>query len=281
MDNFKEFMLTNATHIVVGTGILGATWYVVRRLTRKSRKCGVDYPKDTVIIHEFPYRKGIPNIGHFVIKLETYLRIAKIPFQVNYFHENGPKNKTPWIEYNGITMGDSQLIIEFLNKEFSVNLNDHLSTLEVSQAWAIQKWIEEFTYWLNVATRWTVFGEETLSHIFGIAGIKGTVARCLLTSMIRKHLYTVGIGRHSNEEIQEMMINDIRHFTVLLGNKNFLMGDKISVVDCAAFGILSQVRWATPDKCIGRKCLLEQRNVMDYLDRIKNTYWTDWDTLVL
>ena len=59
----------------------------------------------------------------------------------------GPKGKVPWIEYNGIEMGDSQLIIEFLNKEFNVDLNKHLTAKERATAWAIQKWLEEFTYW--------------------------------------------------------------------------------------------------------------------------------------
>ena len=31
------------------------------------------------------------------------------------------------------------------------------------------------------------------------------------------------------------------------------MGDRISTVDCAAFGILSQIRWHTPLSCKGRQ----------------------------
>ena len=61
--------------------------------------------------------------------------------------DKSPKGKVPWIEYNSIEMGDSQLIIEFLNKEFNVDLNKHLTAKERATAWAIQKWLEEFTYW--------------------------------------------------------------------------------------------------------------------------------------
>ena len=58
-----------------------------------------------------------------------------------------PKDKVPWIEYNGTAMGDSQLIIDYLNKEFKVNLNKGLDPYQRATAWAIQKWLEEFTYW--------------------------------------------------------------------------------------------------------------------------------------
>jgi len=46
-----------------------------------------------------------------------------------------------------MSMGDTQFIMQFLEKEFGVNLNSHLSKQERAVAWAIQKWLEEFTYW--------------------------------------------------------------------------------------------------------------------------------------
>ena len=48
-----------------------------------NRVCGKDYPKDTVIVHDFAKGVFVPSIGHFVMKLETYLRIAKIPYEVS------------------------------------------------------------------------------------------------------------------------------------------------------------------------------------------------------
>jgi hypothetical protein len=32
-----------------------------------------------------------------------------------------------------------------------------------------------------------------------------------------KYLYTVGVGRHSNEEIQEMVVKDLKQFSEILG----------------------------------------------------------------
>ena len=78
-----------------------------------------------------------------------YLYSVYIHFQSYYstYGGNAPKGKSPWIEYNGVTMGDSQLIINYLNREFNVDLNRHLSPTEKARAWAIQKWLEELTYW--------------------------------------------------------------------------------------------------------------------------------------
>ena len=46
------------------------------------RQCGVDYPRDTVIVHQLAKGKYVPSLGHFVVKLETYLRMANIKYEV-------------------------------------------------------------------------------------------------------------------------------------------------------------------------------------------------------
>lgn len=40
-------------------------------------------PKDVVLVHALPRGRLAPNISPFVLRLETYLRLAKIPYQVN------------------------------------------------------------------------------------------------------------------------------------------------------------------------------------------------------
>ena len=46
------------------------------------RTCGVDYPRDTIVLNVFAPDRLAPSLGHFAIKLETYLRINKIKYQV-------------------------------------------------------------------------------------------------------------------------------------------------------------------------------------------------------
>jgi len=39
-------------------------------------------PKNVVIVHGLPPATILPNASPFVLKVETYLRLAKIPYQV-------------------------------------------------------------------------------------------------------------------------------------------------------------------------------------------------------
>ena len=64
--------------------------------------------------------------------------------------EMSSKGKFPWITYNGVDVADSQYCIEYLNKEFNVDLNKDISTLERSIARAFQKMTEEHFFWYDI-----------------------------------------------------------------------------------------------------------------------------------
>ena len=87
----------------------------------------------------------------YLSRLVTIFAVTSIEslfLQPSYDTEiGGPRRKIPWIEYNDLVLSDSQLIVNYLNKEFNVDLNSKLSPKEKATAWAIQKWLEEFTYW--------------------------------------------------------------------------------------------------------------------------------------
>ncbi len=40
------------------------------------------YPPDTVLLHDFGRGPWTPSAGPYVMKLETFLRMAKIPYKV-------------------------------------------------------------------------------------------------------------------------------------------------------------------------------------------------------
>ena len=44
-------------------------------------------------------------------------------------------------------------------------------------------------------------------------------------------------------------------FIFCIGDNKYIMGNNITEADCAAFGILSQIRWCTPDCCQGHQLL--------------------------
>ena len=57
------------------------------------------------------------------------------------------KGKMPWIEFNGQVIADSNFCIWFLEKEFQVDVDLHLSDRERAIGHSIRTMLEENTYW--------------------------------------------------------------------------------------------------------------------------------------
>jgi hypothetical protein len=112
-------------YLLIAGALYGAYLYlqklwIQKKLDRFSKS---NCPKDKVIIHGTRRAKNIHAPSPFVLKLETYLRMAKIDYEYDADPKNtfGPKGKTPWISLNGEHVSDSQLCIEFLEKKNSTN----------------------------------------------------------------------------------------------------------------------------------------------------------------
>jgi hypothetical protein len=70
--------------ILAKIGAIGGGLFLLiqsyRKYERSKRRR--NYPKDTVILHQFPRGFKCPSASPFALKLETWLRMAEIPYQV-------------------------------------------------------------------------------------------------------------------------------------------------------------------------------------------------------
>ena len=123
---------------------LGILVLAVRILTPRRRKC---VPDDVVLLYSFPRTTFAPNASPYVIKLETYLRMAKIPYQIDDSVVFGKKGKIPWITLNNEDVADSYFCIEHINKHFNVDLDHDLSTEQRATCRLLEKTMEENTIW--------------------------------------------------------------------------------------------------------------------------------------
>ena len=116
---------------------------------RSRKRTKKTVPEGTVLLHQFGPMSGVTVNGSLpCLKLETYLRMAKIPYEVDDSGwQMSKKGKMPWIEYNGQSIADSNFCIRFLSKEFNVDVDSHLSKTERALAHCIITSLEENTYW--------------------------------------------------------------------------------------------------------------------------------------
>lgn len=234
-----------------------------------------------LLLRQPPRPKGwepIPNMSPFCAKLETYLRLAKVPYEIRFGDpRKAPKGKIPFIEDGDVRMGDSGLIIDYLKGRYGDPLDAHLSAEEKARLLTIRRMIEEHTYFCMLHLRWSSEGSWPYVRDFFLPflpkGIGGLIMRQVRKQVLSR-AHHQGVGRHTRAEITALAKSDIDAYATLLGDKAYFLGDRPTSLDATMFGFLVNVM-KTPWQCEVKDHALSKPNLVAYLDRILATYWAE------
>ncbi|XP_005301188.1 failed axon connections homolog isoform X1 [Chrysemys picta bellii] len=267
------------TLYLTGGALLAAAAYLLHELLAIRKEQEVD-SKDAIILHQFSRpNNGIPSLSPFCLKMETYLRMADLPYQ-NYFDGKlSPQGKMPWIEYNRKKVSGTEFIIDFLEEKLGVNLNKNLGPHERAVSRAVTKMVEEHFYWTLAYCQWVDNLHETQKMLLCSGPFSDLLKwiLCHLTKgIVKREMYGHGIGRFSEEEIYKLMEKDMRSLAGLLGDKKYIMGPKLSTLDATVFGHLAQAMWTLPGTRPERLIKGELINLAMYCERIRRKFWPEW-----
>jgi glutathione S-transferase len=208
-------------------------------------------------LFQFSPAFGLPNASPFCMKMETYLRMAGLPFELVNSGDvlKAPKHKLPYIDDGGTIVADTTFVIEYLKGRYGDPLDAALSPLERALATAFQRLIEENLYWAVVQTRWAEDAgwAKTRVAFFGampapLRWFVPALARRGLLGEMRGH----GMGRHSAEEIHAIGCRDVTAIADFLADKPFMLGEQPTSLDATAHAFLANLLWAPVDSPIQR-----------------------------
>jgi glutathione S-transferase len=225
------------------------------------------------------------------MKLETWLRIASIPYELNQFYSLtvAPKGKVPYIiEDDGLAVGDSTLIIEHLKRTRQIDPDQGLTPTEHAIGMSFRRMMKENLYWVVSYTRWqddagfkiyrTVI-QPAARMALEAAGLQLT-DEALDSRMDSRRkqcidqLFMQGLGRHSSEEVNWIGSGDLIAVSDFLGDKAFFFGDKPTGVDATIYSHVANVIDVpidSPCARVGR----QRKNLVDYCRRMRERFFSD------
>ncbi|KAL9961731.1 hypothetical protein ACROYT_G030734 [Oculina patagonica] len=258
-------------------------YLLVKRFTKAKKNKRPTKP-GTVNLHQFPVFDGCPvvSVSPPCLKLETFLRMAKIPYKNEYGFKFSKKGKMPWIEFNGQEVADSNFCIQFLKKELQVDIDSHLSAREKAIAHSVRTMLEENTFWTMIYCRWCsdyapMFREKLFPKLF--LPVKYLVFK-IFQRRYRKYMWSHGIGRHSEQDLYGIGEKDLLAASEVLGHKKFLFGEKPCLADAALFAFIAGFTWDCPESPHALLTKSKAKNLDEHAKRMKELYYPDWDEII-
>ncbi|WP_413990205.1 glutathione S-transferase family protein [Labrys okinawensis] len=221
---------------------------------------------------------GLPDMSPFVTKAHLLLKLAGLPYQVDRKgFTRAPKGKLPYINDAGEIVADSTFIRLHIERKYRVDFNRNLAPERSAAIWALEKMCENHLYWAAVRERW--MREENFEKIAALVfrrvpPLVRPVVKTLVRRKIRKDLYSQGLGRHSEQELAELVKRDVVAIAALLGDAPWLGGGQPCGGDATlgAFVITCHTPEFTTD--VGR-LIGEHANLLAYRERVLAAYFAD------
>ena len=95
-------------------------------------------------LFQFAPAFNVPNLSPYCLKVETYLRMAGLPYQVKTLGDprKAPRGKLPFIKLDGQVITDSALILRALSSQ-GADLDAHLDAagraLTIRGGWRVER----------------------------------------------------------------------------------------------------------------------------------------------
>jgi len=221
---------------------------------------------------------GLIDASPFVVKVHAFLKVAKLPYKTVSGAQNlgkSPKGKLPFIVDGEKTIGDSQLIIEYLSNKYTIDLDEHLDQQQKACSYLITKSLDENLYWCLVWSRWqheATWQEVKNSFFKGIPFPLSKIVPKIVRKKTLKALQAQGIGRHQEAEIISIADQTFSALSVLLGDQKYFHGETISLLDISAYAFLSSLI----DSKLNNELCVKARsypNLIDYCQRFQKKYF--------
>jgi glutathione S-transferase len=237
-------------------------------------------------LYVFPRNPSVKviNAGPACLKLETWLRIADIPYEIPATPPPAPpKGKFPFVDDDGALIGDSTLILEHLKRTRKIDPDGALTPQERAIGLAFRRMMKENFYWCMVQTRyqseagWGVWSNVLKPIVLMSVGGDESAAQLALDGIrkvLQEQLFSQGMGRHTEAEVHEIGIQDLTAVSDFLGSKPFFFGELPTATDATIYSHLAnllEVPLDSPSTQFARG----RRNLVDYCARMRERFFPE------
>lgn len=244
-------------------------------------------------VYKFGPIGGSPDMSPFVIKVETWLRMAKVPYATELGgRAKKPLGKLPTVLDDNRLIADSSVIIDHFEHKFGDPLGEgRLSREDKTMREAMKALFETSLYWVGFCIRWgndenfehykpamLNYALQTSSRIEGVLlKLMQPVAFPIVRKQFLRQAQAQGTGRHTHREIEAMGVRWWGVVSDHLDSKPYMLGHGPTALDATAYGFLDSYLGAGVFSSQVHDFIASRENLVRYWTSLRRRYWPDLD----
>lgn len=280
----EDLPLWGKTLVAGGVAVACYLPYAWFRSNNRASPLKADFKPGVVYLYQLPRTKELPSISASCLKLETWLRMAEVPYE-NIpcgLSTRGLDGAIPFIEVDGKEISHSSLAIDHLKEKFAKgSLDEHLSDEQKATCHAFERLVH-----LSLSSSHLIYRAENADKLIGLippanfgvfASIFSIFVRKAYLGRCASIISSSSLGGYSRDQRVSLGKDDIRALSKYLGSKHFFTGFKPTSIDATIFAALTQILYV-PYESDHKKLLNDEcNNLVKFVDRMKSRFWPDWN----
>jgi glutathione S-transferase len=195
-------------------------------------------------LYSYPSLYGVADNNGYGLKVYAYMRLAKLHFlHIHLFDASAaPRAQLPFLDDDGMRIGDSDAIVEHLRGHHGVTLDAALDrdqrrlNLMVNRLLDDLYWVMSYSRWKDERC-WPAFRDAFLRAYPSLSEQELLQARAYNA----KRYHFQGIGRYQPEEVYARGLADLGALGELVPAWGYVHGPDPTGVDAAIYGFIANI----------------------------------------
>jgi glutathione S-transferase len=221
-------------------------------------------------LFSYPELYGVADNNPYGLKVFAFLRLCGLTFRHEHIvdAQAAPRGQLPYITDDGVAVGDSDAIIQYLVSRYNLDINSGMTAKERRMDLFVRRTLDDL-YWVMSYSRWRdprfwpLFCEALLRTHPALT--HNTLELAQRHNFERYHYQ--GIGRFEPEQVYARGLADLEALADSIGDSQFLFGATVRSADAGIYGFLANI-YFYPIETPLRAFLLARQNLVSYCERM-------------
>jgi glutathione S-transferase len=198
-------------------------------------------------LYSYPVLFGVADNNGYGLKVFAVLKLSSVPFQHQHLFDASaaPRGQLPYIDDNGVAVGDSGTILAHLTASRQLTIDAELNSAQQDENLLISRLLDDL-YWVMSFSRWKddrfwpAFRDALLAEHSNLDAANLEKAR----QYNFQRYAAQGIGRFEPEAAYARGLADLAVLARRLPAEGFVHGPRPTSADAAIYGFLANIHFS-------------------------------------